>query len=849
MRHALYRFGMALMMGIVLFSGCSNPLTGKPETGEALENRGVVQIQVGSPAARTLQPALTEFSKYELDFAGSSGASHAQEVITSGSATVELSPGAWTITVTAYTGTGDGAKKAATGSAPVTVSAGQTTNAAITLLPYTGEGAEQGTFAYTVDYPANLAEAKLYLTTADGAALSDGTIDLLGEDKRTGSRALDAGSYGIQVRLKAKDDLIAGKTESLHIYPALTTALNYTFTAADFVAFAEVGDVTVSGTATYDTAGTAVTGEVRITVYNDAFKEAILEEDTVTSWFTNLPNGLSVAPKAAADAGAQEITLSISGTPTEPSSVELAITIPGEALESGKALTVRSNPEAKFAIGLPAATATVGDVSLAGETGKALSWTVTLTLQDARFTAIAGDASLTGWFNLPQGLSAVPSAAVAAGAQAITVSISGTVATAVESTALSINIPAEVLDRGAILPVTANPNAAFTITDPPPKAVYLAGYLQDTYGGPTTAKYWKYTTGGALSSSESLEGQGDSRYTGIAVDSKKDVHLVGSIPNTETSYSVILYQKNEVLTKIGSRNSDGRMGLAPDDTVYMSGAMRDNNESLANVLRKYWEAVPGSETPSMVELGTRDSINNITGIAADEEFIYLLSDVRSNYNIKLFRVSRTDSTSKNEQELDTSSWAGTNKEGTPGWVILQAMVLQDDAIHIAGYVAFDDYARDAHAWYLKLDKTSGAVLANIKAQERSHARGITVSESGEAYLAGFWKEPQGSNEQFYKGTAMYWKVENDTLVPHDLISTTVSVASDDTNYAEGTSIALDGEDVYIAGYSRMTSASGAPWQPVYWKDPRGSGDIQTIQLETMATNSTTTSEVLAIAVR
>ena len=272
MIHGLYRFGMALMMGIVLFSGCSNPLTGKPETGEALENRGAVQIQLGSPAARTLQPDLTGFSRYELDFAGPSGASHAQEVITSGSATVELSPGAWTITVTAYTGTGDGARKAATGSAGVTVSAGQTTTAAITLSPYTGEGAEKGTFTYTVAYPANLAEAKLYLTTADGKALTEGTIDLLGEDQRTGSRALDAGSYGIQVRLKAKDDLIAGKTESLHIYPALTTALNYTFTEGDFVAFAEVGDVTVSGTATYDTAGTGVSGEVRITVYNNAFK-------------------------------------------------------------------------------------------------------------------------------------------------------------------------------------------------------------------------------------------------------------------------------------------------------------------------------------------------------------------------------------------------------------------------------------------------------------------------------------------------------------------------------------------------------------------------------------------------
>lgn len=847
MRHALYRFGLALMAGVMILSGCTNPLTGKPETGEALENRGAVQIQLGSPAARTLQPDLTGFSRYELDFAGPSGASHAQEVITSGSATVELSPGAWTITVTAYTGTGDGARKAATGSAGVTVSAGQTTTAAITLSPYTGEGAEKGTFTYTVAYPANLAEAKLYLTTADGKALTEGTIDLLGEDQRTGSRALDAGSYGIQVRLKAKDDLIAGKTESLHIYPALTTALNYTFTEGDFVAFAEVGDVTVSGTATYDTAGTGVSGEVRITVYNNAFKEAILDEDgdKVTAWFQNLPEGLSVTPKAAAVAGSQEITLTMSGTPTEPSSAELVITIPGEDLESGKDLTARSNPEAKFAIAYPAATATVGDVSLAGETGKALSGNVTITLQNARFTAIAGDASLTGWFNLPQGLSAVPSATVTAGAKTITVNISGTVASAVGSTALSINIPAEVLDRGAILPVTANPNATFTITDPPPKAVYLAGVLQEVYGGANTAKYWKYSTEGDLSTSHTLQGTGSTtraEYTDIVVDSEGNLHFTGLMQDGDNIKP--LYRKNDENAAIGFRSASpltGYIGLAPDNTVYMVAPMRPDGVNVANSPWMYWQAEPGNTNPTMTELGIKtNTVNSIAGIAADDTAIYIAGRHGSTNEIRIYQVPRTDLSQKTIITLDGASLAGT-RNSTAGYIAPLAMALSSDAIHLAGYAAYGtgvDYA-----CYLKINKSSGVVEKTIISEDRSQALGITLSVGGEVYLAGYWKY-QITASNLRDSNAAYWKVGNDTLELHILgTQKTTTSGTDD----QGLSIALDGSDVYVAGYTTTSVSNTAVYTPVYWKDPGQSGSIETRNLETGTAGGST--QVNAIVVR
>ena len=108
---------------------------------------------------------------------------------------------------------------------------------------------------------------------------------------------------------------------------------------------AAVSNVTVDGTT-----GTQITQQdVTVSLTNDKFK-AIQADTDVTSWFNNLPLGLTAKVKndVAAEAGAAVIT--ISGTPTEASEAVMDITIPGGVLNSGNALEVTANDNAKYSI-------------------------------------------------------------------------------------------------------------------------------------------------------------------------------------------------------------------------------------------------------------------------------------------------------------------------------------------------------------------------------------------------------------------------------------------------------------------------------------------------------------------
>jgi hypothetical protein len=842
LKKALYAFGMALMMGALVFSACSNPLTGKPETGEAQENRGLVVVQVGGQE-RTLQPVLTGFSRYELSFSGPSGSAHETETLTSGtSKTVELAQGQWTISAAAFTGSGESAKKAAQGSAAVTVAASGSTTAAITLSPYTGEDAAAGTFSYTVGYPAGLNSGTLVITKADGSAVDGGTVTLdVADTTASGTKNLAPGYYKLQIRL-TQGTLVAGRTEALHIYPTLDTAAAYTFTAADFVAFAEVADVTVSGTAPYDDGGLAVNAEVKITLYNESFKDAIIDNDAddaakVKAWFTNLPAGLSVAPKASVAAGEREITLTMSGTPANKdavSSAALAITIPAGDLTGGKALTVRSNAEAKFAIGLPAASATVGNVTLGQEVGQVLTAKdVTITLQNARFTAIAQNASLKTWFtNLPAGLSAVAKNVTTAGAKTITASVSGTPTVAGEAL-LAISIPGTFLDRGEALTVTANAYAKFAITPQETGTVYLAGYVQTSSSSsgtnyPASGMFWKYRKNGQpVTDPTSLaDGSNKVNYIGLAVDNAENVHLVAIISPPDTGNKTIVYQKNGVPTTLSSSIANVTtvlMALAPDGTVYIG-----ESEAGSNKTKYYWIAEQGNTNPTKIAL---DGLRMLQGIAVDEQYIYLLGREDGTNSQLFLKYSR----STNEQVGSTVVYSTTLLP--PGSVFLQGNFL-----HVAGNSSSKPY-------YAKIDTTSGALTEGpiLYEANTSTCSAITVSGSGEVYLAGYYKKATGYGENVHDGSAVYWKLVNGALEVHELMPSSNYAAGTNTSiYDQGEAIAVDGTDVYVAGW--MTARNGnnidtSKRNPVYWKDTQGSGTIETKILDQVTSAGINTAAV------
>jgi hypothetical protein len=238
---------------------------------------------------------------------------------------------------------------------------------------------------------------------------------------------------------------------------------------------ATIGTVTITGAK--DTALT-VAAEVTVTVSGDKFK-AIPADTDVAPWITNLPAGLTAKTKTAVAAGATKATIAISGTPTAVSTDALKVTIPAAHLASGAALTAGSNIKAKFAITIPAAakSAALTDVTVTGTANAALTAVnVTVTLRGDTFTAIAADTAVTWITNLPVGLTAKITPAVAANAATATIAISGT-PTAASTDALKVTIPAASLVGGADITAAANLNAKFEIAAAP--AVAKSAALTD----------------------------------------------------------------------------------------------------------------------------------------------------------------------------------------------------------------------------------------------------------------------------------------------------------------------------------------------------------------------------------
>ena len=98
--------------------------------------------------------------------------------------------------------------------------------------------------------------------------------------------------------------------------------------------------------------------DITVNLRNDTFASNI--SDDPTGWITNLPTGLS---QSATPVDSTHAKITISGTPTAVSTEALSITIPAACLTSSTALTVTSNPAAKFDI------AKVYDVTITAGTG------------------------------------------------------------------------------------------------------------------------------------------------------------------------------------------------------------------------------------------------------------------------------------------------------------------------------------------------------------------------------------------------------------------------------------------------------------------------------------------------
>lgn len=221
----------------------------------------------------------------------------------------------------------------------------------------------------------------------------------------------------------------------------------------------EIGDVTVSGTV-----GTAITDtDVTLTLVGTRFSKSFAA-GSHPEWIRNLPNGLTMSVKNAVSINATTATLTISGTPEEGSDAAITFRIYGDQHSGSSFLTGTTNANAKYAIEALDPSATVGNVTVSGKVGTAITDTdVVLTLENEKFVGISADTDVTSWFSMPAGLSATVKETVALNGTSATITISGTPEEASDAT-MAILIPAAYISGTSDLSVTANSDAKFTIT-------------------------------------------------------------------------------------------------------------------------------------------------------------------------------------------------------------------------------------------------------------------------------------------------------------------------------------------------------------------------------------------------
>jgi hypothetical protein len=271
---------LILAAAVIALAACANILDSPQPKREA--GTGTVYIVIGGDSAgdrataRTLAPDPAKFIRYTASFSGPEP--QADREITGGSAWVDLVPGEWTITVTAFTGADAAAGR---GSVMKTVVSGQTAAVDITITPITGDG-RSGSFRYSVTIPA-VDSATLSLTGMPANTAVSGTpVNLKTAADSSGGIAaaalnLDAGYYLVNIQLE-QDGRYAGRTEVVHIYDGLETAAAYAFTGNDFgVVLGDLtdgvwqgGEITVNGPEHYRFPVTA--GKTYFVSWNDKYE-------------------------------------------------------------------------------------------------------------------------------------------------------------------------------------------------------------------------------------------------------------------------------------------------------------------------------------------------------------------------------------------------------------------------------------------------------------------------------------------------------------------------------------------------------------------------------------------------
>lgn len=223
------------------------------------------------------------------------------------------------------------------------------------------------TAATTLSYPAQTTVSKkleiagkstVYFSSKEGIPIAPATEEVLfrlsdGGSITMVSNYMYADTPGQEITLGAgtvmetgiKVELIANPGTWVYGFQYKNPAILRFVHSATEPASAIADDVTISGI----TDAALTEQDIKLTITGDNFK-AIAKDTDVTAWFQNMPKGLSAKVKADVAAGATEMTITISGTPTEASSAFILIEIPVGTLQTATYSLIVQTTNIKFDI-------------------------------------------------------------------------------------------------------------------------------------------------------------------------------------------------------------------------------------------------------------------------------------------------------------------------------------------------------------------------------------------------------------------------------------------------------------------------------------------------------------------
>ncbi len=227
MKRATMIAGLFILVLAFSLSGCGF----SPEKTDGIGN---VTLVMGS-GAKTIQPADASITVtgYSVTGTGPAGATLSSTAQTSTTFTISnLSAGDWTLTVNGNDTTGT---TIATGSVAVTIIAGTTVYAGVTLAPFSGAGVT-GTFTMAANWTAPLVVTQVSGTiTPVGGTEQSFSATISGSTANYSIATLAAGSYIVLLNATESGGETFRSIYALRVYKNLVSPLSIAFVKADFM--------------------------------------------------------------------------------------------------------------------------------------------------------------------------------------------------------------------------------------------------------------------------------------------------------------------------------------------------------------------------------------------------------------------------------------------------------------------------------------------------------------------------------------------------------------------------------------------------------------------------------------